>query len=111
MACCGDTSRMQLRLLLCAVCLAGCHDVDELVQPTVDDDPTIPAIEVNGTRLHSEAFGDPDAPLIIDLHGGPGSDYRGQVKLAALADDGFRVVFWFEILRCEASPRRARPAP
>ena len=50
---------------------------NKLVPATVDDDPSIPAIEVNGTRLHLETFGDSTNPVMIFLHGGPGTgDYR-----------------------------------
>jgi proline iminopeptidase len=83
-----------MKLALCSLILIGCLDPDGLVLPTVDEDPTLPAIEIAGTRLHAEAYGDPEAPLIIMLHGGPGSDYRALLPLAALADDGYRVVFW-----------------
>jgi proline iminopeptidase len=83
-----------LRSLVVVGGLAGCLDVEDLVHDTVDDDPALPAIDIAGTRLHAEAFGDPEAPLIIVLHGGPGSDYRGLLPLAPLADDGYRVVFW-----------------
>ena len=61
---------------------------------TVAEDPALPAIEVAGTRLHAEAYGNPDAPIVMVLHGGPGADYRSLVPLRALADDGYRVVFW-----------------
>jgi proline iminopeptidase len=83
-----------MKLALCSLAIVGCLNPDELVRTTVDDDPTLPAIELGGTRLHAEAYGDPDAPLIIVLHGGPGGDYRALLPLAALADDGYRVVFW-----------------
>jgi proline iminopeptidase len=76
---------------------AGCLDPGEpgnLVPRTVTEDPTLPQIEVNGTHLHAEAFGDPAAPTVIALHGGPGGDYRSMLDLRALADDGYRVVFW-----------------
>ena len=79
---------------------AGCGDLmdpDEpgnLVRETVVEDPTLPSITVAGTRLHSEAFGDPADPMIMVLHGGPGSDYRALLPLADLAADGFYVVFW-----------------
>lgn len=82
---------------LIAFALTGCLCADDpgnLVPNTVAEDPSLPAIEINGTRLHSEAFGDPDGPVIIVLHGGPGSDYRGLLPLKALADDGYRVAFW-----------------
>jgi proline iminopeptidase len=75
----------------------GCLDPGEpgnLVPRTVTEDPTLPQIQINGTRLHAEAFGDPAAPTVIALHGGPGADYRSMLDLRALADDGYRVVFW-----------------
>lgn len=61
---------------LAALLLAGgcaLHDPDEpgrLVRPTVDDDPSLPALEVNGTRLHVEIVGPAGAPVIVLLHGG-----------------------------------------
>ncbi len=66
----------------------------QLVPLTVDEDPSLPSIEVNGTLLHSESFGDPNDPMIVVLHGGPGGDYRSMLKCAAFADDGFFVVFY-----------------
>ena len=84
-------------LALSILPLTGClcaSDPGNLVPKTVAEDPTLPAIEIAGTRLHAEAFGDPAGPVIIVLHGGPGSDYRGLLPLKALADDGYRVVFW-----------------
>jgi proline iminopeptidase len=76
---------------------AGCLDPGapgNLVPRTVTEDPTLPQIQINGTRLHAEAFGDPSAPTVVALHGGPGGDYRSVLNLRALADDGYRVVFW-----------------
>jgi proline iminopeptidase len=75
----------------------GCLDPADpglLVPATVDDDPSLPSIDIAGTRLHAEAFGDPGNPVIMVLHSGPGSDYRGLLPLSALASDGYRVVFW-----------------
>lgn len=83
--------------LFTALSLGACLDPGapgNLVPRTVVDDPSLPAIEIADTRLHAEAFGDPAAPLVITLHGGPGSDYRAMLPLRALADDGYRVVFW-----------------
>src|SRR5262249_53852592 len=77
--------------------LNGClcaSDPGNLVPRTVTEDPSLPAIEVNGTHLHAEAFGDPAAPILMVLHGGPGVDYRSMTPLARLADDGYRVVLW-----------------
>src|SRR3954465_10264209 len=85
-------------LTLTALALgAGCLDPGEpgnLVPRTVVEDPTLPQIQINGTRLHAESFGDPTAPTVMVLHGGPGSDYRSLLNLKALANDGYRVVFW-----------------
>ena len=42
-----------------------------LVPLTVDQDPSLPSITVNGTRLHAEAFGHPDSTMVVVIHGGP----------------------------------------
>jgi proline iminopeptidase len=70
-----------------------------LVPRTVVEDPTLPSVELNGTRLHVQTFGDPADPVIVFLHGGPGGDYRSALRLAerfdgrSLVDDHF-LVFW-----------------
>lgn len=82
-------------LLLLA--LSGCLCATEpgnLVPKTVAEDPELPALDLNGTRFHTEAYGDPGRPVILALHGGPGMDYRSLTPLKALADDGYRVVFF-----------------
>ena len=79
--------------------ITGCYsilDPDEpgnLVPKTVDDDPSLPNLEINGTKLRSETFGDTANPVIIFLHGGPGDDYESLTRLAGLADDFFLVFF------------------
>jgi len=78
----------------------GCeneNDINEsgyLVPKTVDEDPSIPSTFVNGTQLHSETFGNPNDPMLIFLHGGPGSDYRNGLNVQQLANEGFYVVFY-----------------
>jgi proline iminopeptidase len=75
------------------------EDPGNLVPPTVAEDATLPAIEMNGSRFHLETFGNPSNPVIVFLHGGPGGDYRGMLRLAdryngsSLADEYF-LVFW-----------------
>lgn len=70
-----------------------------LVPPTVEEDLTLPAIEMNGSRFHLETFGNPANPVIVFLHGGPGGDYRSLLRMAerhngySLADEYF-LVFW-----------------
>lgn len=64
-------------ILILASCGKDPLEPNMLVPATVDQDPGIPAIEVNGTRLHLETFGDSTNPVMIFLHGGPGTgDYR-----------------------------------
>lgn len=74
-------------------------DPGALVPRTVAEDPTLPAIEMNGSRFHTQVLGDPADPVVVFLHGGPGGDYRDMLRLAerndgyALSDDHF-LVFW-----------------
>ena len=65
-----------------------------LVPLTVTEDPSLPAIFVNNTLLHSEAFGDPIDPMIVVIHGGPGSDYRSMLNCKKFTQDGYYVVFY-----------------
>ncbi len=70
-----------------------------LVPPTVAEDASLPAIEMNGSRFHLETFGNPANPVIVFLHGGPGGDYRSLLRLGerrngyTLADEYF-LVYW-----------------
>lgn len=85
--------------VLVAVTLTSCDIADpadsgQLVPFTVDEDSSLPAIHVNGTHLHAETFGNPDNPMLVVLHGGPGGDYRSLLKCSAFAGDGFFVVFY-----------------
>ena len=59
------------------------NDMDEpgnLVPKTVSEDPMLPSIDVNGTTLHAETFGDINNPILILSHGGPGSDYKAMIS-------------------------------
>ncbi len=82
-----------------AVTLASCEILEPnepglLVPLTVDQDPTLPSITINGTRLHAETFGNPDDPMIVVIHGGPGGDYRSLLNCSNFSADGFFVVFY-----------------
>ena len=70
------------------------NDAGNLVPKTVDQDPNLPSITINGAKLHSEAFGKPDSSIILVLHGGPGSDYRYLLNCKDFANQGYRVVFY-----------------
>ncbi len=70
------------------------NEPGNLVPKTADEDQTIPSIQVNGSLLHSEAFGPENAPLIVAIHGGPGGDYRYLLNCRELAVNGYRVAFY-----------------
>jgi proline iminopeptidase len=65
-----------------------------LVPKTVVDNPALPSIKINGVLLHSEAFGNPNNPILLVLHGGPGGDYRYLLNCKKFVEDGFYVVFY-----------------
>jgi proline iminopeptidase len=86
-------------LFLIVVLNAACEQEDwvqpgALVPYTVDQDSSIPSLEINGTLLHVESFGDPKDPLLIVIHGGPGGDFRSLLNAKGLAEDGFHTVFY-----------------
>lgn len=57
------------------------------VPATVVDDTALPHRVVDGITLHYQEFGDPAAPRVIVVHGGPGGDHRSLLPLQALADN------------------------
>jgi proline iminopeptidase len=63
------------------------------VPKTVDQDPSLPSITIDGYTYHAETYGDPANPVVIILHGGPGGDYRSNLALQALADEYYVVFF------------------
>ncbi len=65
-----------------------------LVPLTVIEDTSIPSIAINNTILHSETFGNPNDPMVLVIHGGPGADYRSILNCSQLSEDGFFVVFY-----------------
>ena len=73
------------------------NEPGNLVPLTVDQDPGLPSITVNGVMLHSEAFGNPDSTMIVCIHGGPGGDYRSLLNCKDLVNYGYRVVFYDQI--------------
>ena len=94
------SKRKFLLLAVAAVLFFSCTKerfIDEpgnLVPRTVDEDPSLPSITVNDAMLHAEAFGNPGDPMIVCIHGGPGSDYRYLLNCKDLANYGYRVVFY-----------------
>lgn len=66
---------------------------DYHVPKTVSDDPSIPHITIDGVTFHAQTFGNPQNPVVIVVHGGPGWDYKSLLPLKALSDE-FYVVFY-----------------
>lgn len=89
-----------LAVIMGAIIFSGCTkerkigEYGNLVTKTVEQDNSIPSISVNGTKLHSEVFGDANDPIIIVLHGGPGADYRSLLNCKQFATQGYKVVFY-----------------
>ena len=78
---------MKLRIIALAISIASgsCTllDPDEegnLVPKTVDSDPNLPRLMIGGRLYHGETFGNINNPILILLHGGPGSDYRALIS-------------------------------
>ncbi len=68
-------------------------DSDNTVPDTVTTDTTIPYVEIDGVVFHAETFGNPQNPVVVVVHGGPGGDYGYLLNLHQLEDDYF-VVFY-----------------
>jgi proline iminopeptidase len=92
---------LSLAIAALAIGLSACdydgyepNDPGRLVPRTVDEDASLPSISVNGTKLHAETFGDPQNPILIVIHGGPGADYRYLLNCRAFAAQGYFVVFY-----------------
>lgn len=54
--------------------LPACLQTPPLVPPTVDEDPSLPAVELNGSRFHVVTSGAEAGIPILFLAGGPGND-------------------------------------
>lgn len=88
-----------IAVIICTTlaCCTKQRQIDQegnLVPKTVEFDPSVPSISVNGTTLHSEASGNPADPMVIVLHGGPGGDYRYLLNCKAFANNNYYVVFY-----------------
>ncbi len=89
----GFTSSLVLMLSSCEKEMNPA-DPGSLVPKTVDENRSLPSINVNGTQLHAEAFGNPADPMVVFLHGGPGSDYRNALNVKQLIVSKYYVVFY-----------------
>ena len=88
-----------LFVTIMSVATIGCEELDvmepgNLVAKTVVEDLSLPAININQAKLHSESFGTPEKGLIVVVHGGPGGDYRYLLHCKDLVEYGYQVVFY-----------------
>ncbi|MCH8836949.1 MAG: alpha/beta fold hydrolase, partial [Candidatus Marinimicrobia bacterium] len=60
---------------------------------TIQFDESLPYIEVDGYKFHTEIFGNPESITIIVVHGGPGGDYEYLKSLKNLSHD-YLVIFY-----------------
>lgn len=72
-----------ISLMILVLCSCETKDIDQpgwLVPKTVEEDTALPSLVINGSPLHIETFGNLENPILIFLHGGPGSDYRAMIS-------------------------------
>lgn len=69
--------------------LMGCTGVP----PTVQSDPTLTFVELEGYKFHVQTFGDPRLPPAIVVHGGPGGDSKYLYPLRDLAQSHYLVFY------------------
>ncbi|EPG75225.1 alpha/beta hydrolase family protein [Leptospira fainei serovar Hurstbridge str. BUT 6] len=63
------------------------------IPETTGTDPNLPRTSINGYPFYTEKYGNPKNPLIIVLHGGPGSDFQYLKELKRLSDE-YHVLFY-----------------
>lgn len=86
-------SMRQLLSRLLPLSLVGALTGCTAVPPTVENDPALEFVEIEGYRFHVKTFGNPQAPPVIVVHGGPGGDSNYLYALQGLARD-YRVIFY-----------------
>jgi proline iminopeptidase len=97
-----------LTVLLFAACEEkNPNEPGRLVPKTADEDSSVPSIRINNVLLHAETIGDSNDPMIVVLHGGPGSDYRYLLNCKDLAAAGYYVVL-YDQSGCGLSQRREK---
>ncbi len=85
---------LSFTLIFLGSCERKAIEVGELVPKTVTDDPSLPSFQLSdGTKLHLETFGNPDDPVLIVLHGGPGNSYQPYLAWQSLSED-YYMVYW-----------------
>ena len=68
---------------------AGCTSVP----PTVDNDPSLDYVELQGYKFYVRTYGDKSLPPVVVVHGGPGGDSKYLYSIQGLAKNN-HVVFY-----------------
>ena len=68
---------------------AGCTSVS----PTVENDPSLEFVELQGYKFHVRTYGDKNLPPVIVVHGGPGGDSKYLYPIQNLARNHY-VIFY-----------------
>jgi len=79
---------MKSLLSIILLTLSGCI----VVPQTVDKNSNLPVIELDGYPFHAELFGEPDNPVVIVLHGGPGADSSYLRNISTAWSEQFQVL-------------------
>jgi proline iminopeptidase len=88
-----DGPLIRFPCLLAVVGLFAARSGEYEVAATLAGDPALPRVTIDGLTFHAETFGDPNNPVVIVVHGGPGGDYRSLLGLKALSDE-YSAVFY-----------------
>lgn len=85
-------SKISKRIAFCLPLIMGATSCVQ-VPKTIQFDESLSYTEINGYKFHTEIVGNPDAPIVIVVHGGPGGDYGYLKSLKELSQDN-RVIFY-----------------
>lgn len=68
---------------------AGCTSVP----PTVENDPSLEFVELQGYKFHIQTYGDKKLPPVVVVHGGPGGDSKYLYPIQDLSKN-YYVIFY-----------------
>jgi proline iminopeptidase len=90
---------MRVRPFLSTVAAAACLSTPPLVPPTVDEDPSLPALALRDSKFHVVIEGAAAGTPLVFLAGGPGNDALYLRRLGQLCDGAdlgrdHPLVFW-----------------
>jgi proline iminopeptidase len=63
------------------------------IPPTIENDPSLEFIQINGYKFHVKTFGEKSNPPILIVHGGPGGDSNYLYPLKELSKN-YYVIFY-----------------